>query len=196
MAITAAESGHKIYFGTLTDLVDSLEEAKAAGRLNRRLTTVTHPAPRVVDEIGCLPVTQSGAILFFQLVNRRYGRASTVLASNKDFEEWSRILGDETAVRKAWTAAPRSFLVTRGQSASATPSRGHSSLRLSNSRPQRTIRAHVQVASILIVFKYEDKGRFQGYAAAECADSRAVAGSAASLPATCRGLPKIRRAWR
>ena len=42
-----------------------------------------------------LPVTQSGAILFFQLINRRYGRASTVLTSNKGFEEWRRILGDE-----------------------------------------------------------------------------------------------------
>ena len=95
LAIAAAESGRKIYFGTLTDLVDSLEEANAAGRLNRRLKTLTHPALLVVDEIGYLPVTQSGAILFFQLINRRYGRASTVLTSNKGFEEWGRILGDE-----------------------------------------------------------------------------------------------------
>lgn len=95
LAIRAAESGRKIYFGTLTDLVDSLEEAKAAGRLDRRLKTLTHPALLVVDEIGYLPVTQSGAILFFQLINRRYGRASTVLTSNKGFEEWGRILGDE-----------------------------------------------------------------------------------------------------
>ena len=61
LAITAVESGRKIYFGTLTDLVDSLEEAKAAGRLNRRLKTLTHPALLVVDEIGYLPVTQSAA---------------------------------------------------------------------------------------------------------------------------------------
>ena len=95
LAITAAESGRKIYFGTLTDLVNSLEEAKAAGRLDRRLKILTHPALLVVDEIGYLPVTQSGAVLFFQLVNRRYGNASTVLTSNKGFEEWGRILGDE-----------------------------------------------------------------------------------------------------
>ena len=95
LAITAAESGRKIYFGTLTDLVDSLEEAKAAGRLDRRLKILTHPALLVVDEIGYLPVTQSGAVLFFQLINRRYGNASTVLTSNKGFEEWGRILGDE-----------------------------------------------------------------------------------------------------
>ena len=31
----------------------------------------------------------------FQLMNRRYERASTVLTSNKGFEEWGQILGDE-----------------------------------------------------------------------------------------------------
>ena len=33
----------------------------------------------MVDEIGYLSVTSNGARLFFQLVNARYGRASTVL---------------------------------------------------------------------------------------------------------------------
>ena len=42
-----------------------------------------------------LPVSQTGAMLFFQLINRRYERASTVLTSNKGFEEWGQILGDE-----------------------------------------------------------------------------------------------------
>ena len=45
--------------------------------------------------IGYLPVNQTGAMLFFQLINRRYERASTVLTSNKGFEEWGDVLGDE-----------------------------------------------------------------------------------------------------
>jgi DNA replication protein DnaC len=49
----------------------------------------------VVDEIGYVPIQQTGAILFFQLMNRRYERASTVLTSNKGFDEWGEILGDE-----------------------------------------------------------------------------------------------------
>ena len=73
----------------------SLEEAKAADRLGHRLKTLTHPALLVVDEIGYLPVNQTGAMLFFQLINRRYERASTVLTSNKGFEEWGDVLGDE-----------------------------------------------------------------------------------------------------
>ena len=70
-------------------------EARAAGELSRRLRVLTHPALLVVDEIGYLPVTQDGAVLFFQLINARHERASTVLTSNKGFEEWGTVLGDE-----------------------------------------------------------------------------------------------------
>ena len=95
LAVAAAESGRRIYFGTLSDLIESLEEAHAAGQLKQRLKTLTHPALLVVDEIGYLTVTANGAKLFFQLINSRYGRASTVLTSNKGFEEWGEILHDE-----------------------------------------------------------------------------------------------------
>jgi hypothetical protein len=49
----------------------------------------------MIDEIGYLPITRTGAMLFFQLMSRRYQRAATVLTSNKSFEEWGEILGDD-----------------------------------------------------------------------------------------------------
>ena len=95
LAIAAAESGRRVYYGTLAGLIESLTEAKAAGNLSRRLRMLTHPALLVVDEIGYLPVSQDGAVLFFQLINSRHERASTVLTSNKGFEDWGGVLGDE-----------------------------------------------------------------------------------------------------
>lgn len=95
LAIAAATAGRRVYYGTLTDLITSLEEAQAAGAVSRRLAVLTHPALLVVDEIGYLPVSRTGAVLFFQLMNRRYEHASTVLTSNKGFEEWGTVLGDE-----------------------------------------------------------------------------------------------------
>ena len=87
LAIAAAQSGRRVYYGALADLITSLEEAKTADQLGRRLKILTYPSLLVIDEIGYLPVTQTGAMLFFQLINRRYERASTVLTSNKGFEE-------------------------------------------------------------------------------------------------------------
>jgi len=95
LAIAAAQSGRRVYYGTLADLVTSLEEARAAGTLKRRLAVLAAPSLMVVDEIGYLPVSQTGAVLFFQLMSRRYEHASTVMTSNKGFEEWGEVLGDE-----------------------------------------------------------------------------------------------------
>lgn len=95
LAIAAAEHGRRVYYGTLADLITSLEEAHAAGRLQQRLKVLTHPALLVVDEIGYLPVSRTGAMHFFQLMTRRYETASTVLTSNKGFEDWGEIFGDE-----------------------------------------------------------------------------------------------------
>lgn len=95
LAIAAAESGRRVYYGTLADLIRSLEEAQAADKLMPRMKTLTYPSLLVVDEIGYLPISRTGAMLFFQLMSRRYERASTVLTSNKSFEEWGEIFGDE-----------------------------------------------------------------------------------------------------
>jgi DNA replication protein DnaC len=95
LAIAAAQNGRRVYYSTLADLITSLEEAQAAGRLARRLATLSYPSLLVVDEIGYLPVSRTGAVLFFQLISRRYEHASTVFTSNKSFEEWGAVLGDE-----------------------------------------------------------------------------------------------------
>src|SRR5262245_9204195 len=95
LAIAAAQSGRRVYYSNLADLITSLEEAQTAGRLTHRLNTLTYPAVLVVDEIGYLPISRTGAKLFFQLMSRRYERAATVLTSNKSFDEWGEIFGDD-----------------------------------------------------------------------------------------------------
>lgn len=95
LAIAAAQRGRRVYYGTLIDLITSLEEAQAAGLLAHRLAVLTHPSLLVVDEIGYLPINHTGAVLFFQLMTRRYEHASTVLTSNKGFEEWGDVFGDD-----------------------------------------------------------------------------------------------------
>ena len=94
LAIVAAESGRRIYFGTLAQLIGSLEQAKAERQLPRRMKFLTQPALLVVDEMGYLPVSRDGAALFFQLVNARHEHASTIITTNKAFQEWAAIFGD------------------------------------------------------------------------------------------------------
>lgn len=95
LAIAAAQSGRRVYYGTLADLITSLEEAQQAGQLAHRLKTLVFPSLLVVDEIGYLPISRTGAMLFFQLMSRRYETGATVLTSNKGFEEWGEVFGDD-----------------------------------------------------------------------------------------------------
>lgn len=96
LAITAAEPGRRVSYVTLADLITTLEEAQQAGHLTRRLRTLVFPSLMVIDEIGYLPISRTGAQLLFQLMSRRYEQAATVLTSNKGFEEWGEIFGDDT----------------------------------------------------------------------------------------------------
>ncbi len=43
LAITAAQRGRRVYYGTLADLVSSLEDARASGSLKHRLSVVAAP---------------------------------------------------------------------------------------------------------------------------------------------------------
>jgi DNA replication protein DnaC len=95
LAVAAAESGRRVYYATLADLVSWLEEAQQGGRLPQRLRTLGFPSLMIIDEIGYLPLSRTGAMLFFQLMSRRYEHASTVLTSNKGFEDWGEVFGDE-----------------------------------------------------------------------------------------------------
>jgi len=95
LAIAAAQSGRRVYYGTLADLITSLEDAQQAGRLTQRLNTLIFPGLLVVDEIGYLPISRTGAMLFFQLMSRRYETGATILTSNKGFDEWGEVFGDD-----------------------------------------------------------------------------------------------------
>jgi hypothetical protein len=55
----------------------------------------TSAPPLICDEVGYLPLEPADANRFFQLINRRYTRSSTIIASNKRVTEWAALFGDE-----------------------------------------------------------------------------------------------------
>ena len=95
LGVAAIKAGRSVYFGTLLEVVELLRQAQEAGDLRRRLRLLARPALLIVDEIGYLPMTETGGRLFFQLVSARHERSSTVLTTNKGFEEWGSVLGDD-----------------------------------------------------------------------------------------------------
>ena len=69
-----------------------MEEARAAGQLSPRRSVQTHPSPLVVDETGYLPINHTGAVLFFQLTNRRYEHTDLYRELQSDVENSAEVV--------------------------------------------------------------------------------------------------------
>ena len=49
----------------------------------------------IVDELGYVPLSKTGAELLFEIVSQRYEQASTLVTSNLPFNEWTEIFGSD-----------------------------------------------------------------------------------------------------
>lgn len=94
IGITAAENRYSTYFVKCADLMDSLRKANLAGRLDDKLKKLSGYKLLIIDELGYLPITKEDSKLFFQLVDRRYEKFSTIITTNINFSQWDEIFGD------------------------------------------------------------------------------------------------------
>jgi DNA replication protein DnaC len=49
----------------------------------------------IIDELGYVPLSRSGAELLFDVFSQRHERGSTIVTSNLPFDEWTSVLGSE-----------------------------------------------------------------------------------------------------
>ena len=96
IAYRAIQNGFDALFVTAAELIDDLSAAFREGRLAAALTTYTHPALLVVDEVGYLTYGTDAANMLFHVVNDRHRRErSMIFTTNKALGAWGRVLHDE-----------------------------------------------------------------------------------------------------
>jgi DNA replication protein DnaC len=49
----------------------------------------------IVDELGFVPLSKTGAEMLFEVFSHRYERCSTLMTSNLPLAEWTEVLGPE-----------------------------------------------------------------------------------------------------
>jgi DNA replication protein DnaC len=95
LGLAACQRGMSVGFTTAAALVHELLEARDERRLLRLQKQLAGYRLLIIDELGFVPLSKSGAELLFEIFSQRYERGSTLVTSNLPFDEWTEILGSE-----------------------------------------------------------------------------------------------------
>lgn len=94
IGIAAAKKRYSTYFIKCHDLIQQLKRAKLENRLEARLKHFCKYKLLIIDELGYLPIEKEDAKLFFQLIDLRYEKRSTILTTNINFNSWDEVFYD------------------------------------------------------------------------------------------------------
>ena len=95
LGLAACQRGHRVRFTTAAALVTELIEARDERKLLRFQKQIAAYELLIVDELGFVPLSKTGAELLFEMLSQRYERGSTMITSNLPFAEWTEVLGSE-----------------------------------------------------------------------------------------------------
>lgn len=95
LGVKACTARKRVRFYSAMELLDELVAAQALRKLIERLEELSRHDLLIIDELGYLPMDKPRANLCFQLVSRCYERTSLVVTSNKAFNQWGEVFGDE-----------------------------------------------------------------------------------------------------
>lgn len=95
LGLAACQKGFTVAFTTAASLVNQLMEARDERRLLKQQRDLQAMQLLIVDELGYVPLSPTGAELLFEVFSQRYERGSTIVTSNLPFEDWTSILGSE-----------------------------------------------------------------------------------------------------
>ncbi|MGD0470278.1 MAG: IS21-like element helper ATPase IstB [Terriglobales bacterium] len=95
LGLAACQRGHRVRFITAAALVGELIEARDEKYLRRFQKQLAAHELLIIDELGYVPLSKTGAELLFETISQRYERASTLITSNLPFDEWTEIFGSE-----------------------------------------------------------------------------------------------------
>ena len=95
IGLAACQKGMRVRFVTAAALVHELIEAVDERRLQRLQKQLAAQDLLIIDELGFVPLSKTGAELLFEVISQRYERGSIIITSNLPFDEWTETFGTE-----------------------------------------------------------------------------------------------------
>lgn len=120
----ACVEGYRVRFALAADLVNDLVASQTRNPLSKRLSAWASHDLLLIDELGYLSFDSRGADLLYQVINKRYLRASTIVTTNLPFKDWGNLFHNAAAASAIADRLVHKGLLVRIVGKSARPSAG------------------------------------------------------------------------
>lgn len=98
LSVEAIERGYKIYFTTVSDLLDQMNLAAATGQLLILQKKLLKYDGIILDELGYENISRNHGNFLFRLISKAYENTSIIITTNKDFSAWVDVFEDKVQV--------------------------------------------------------------------------------------------------
>jgi len=91
LGLKALEQGYKVLFTTVSQMISTLIASKADNTYHLKMKYYLSPNLLILVELGFKKLNQHTVDEFYEIISRRYEKSSTIITSNKSFEEWGDV---------------------------------------------------------------------------------------------------------
>jgi DNA replication protein DnaC len=95
LGVAATQQKKRVRFFNAAGLVNDLLAAQQAQRLSPFLDALLRYHLIILDELGFIPFSATGAHLLFQFCSTLYERVALIVTTNLKFADWTQLFGDE-----------------------------------------------------------------------------------------------------
>jgi DNA replication protein DnaC len=92
LCVQACRQRKRTRFISAASLINELLEAQRNGQLSRALNRWKRWELLAIDEMGYVPLEETGAELLFQVITERAEKAAIIITTNLGFSEWSTVV--------------------------------------------------------------------------------------------------------
>lgn len=98
LALLAVQRGYKVLYREAHQLIEDLVEARELGKLRGYRTQLKAADLLVIDDLFLRKLPPIAGDELADVLMSRYEKASTIVTSNRPFEDWAKLLGDTVVV--------------------------------------------------------------------------------------------------
>ena len=98
LALLAVQRGYTVFYREAHVLVDDINQARELGELRKYRTTIKAADLVVIDDLFLRKLPPHAGDELADVIMSRYEKASTLITSNREIDDWAKLLGDAVIV--------------------------------------------------------------------------------------------------